>query len=208
MGLIWSSNHYSLRRYCISIHVQAVGRVSRSQHQMVDQGLNSYRTQVPKGRWKLERVVKNEETGMKETLQGIEPYHRGMVKLGLTEQWLRRKCWHVMTFPPLENLWCIVEQLSEKGVRRLVRQWPREAGPLHSMHMCLVFLALGRDSIVVLLCSSTVLLIMRPSRDCYCLCNIVKKEPCESCKFQDFLALISFLYPSTEPPSRKESFNL
>ena len=100
------------------------------------------------------------------------------------------------------------EQLSEKGVRRLVRQWPREAGPLHSMPMCLVFLALGRDSIVVLLCSSTVLLIMRPSRDCYCLCNLVKKEPCESCKFQDFLALISFLYPSTEPPSRKESFNL
>jgi hypothetical protein len=31
-------------------------------------------------------VVKNEETGMKETLQVIEPYHRGMVKLGLTEQ--------------------------------------------------------------------------------------------------------------------------
>lgn len=31
-------------------------------------------------------VVKNEETGMKQTLQVIEPYHRGVVELGLTGQ--------------------------------------------------------------------------------------------------------------------------
>lgn len=59
-------------------------------------------------------------------------------------------------------------QWSEMVVRRPGGQWPSVVGLLHHMGMNLVFLALGRGTIAMLLLDSVVWVIMGTLYKCWC----------------------------------------